>query len=1121
MRAVMTQAKTRASRMARAAGSGRLLLRATGRLIAPSGAAIDLEPKDALLLAYLAVEGPTPRVRLAELLWPDADEERARGNLRQRLLRLRRTTGIELVVGNPHAALAAGIGHDLDETCELLQGIASSQAGGLADWLEAQRERRRRARIAWLDAACTQAEVEGDLAAALAHAEALVALDPTSEHAHRRVMKLHYLLGDAAAALAAYQRCRQTLERELNAAPSAETEALRNSVGSALVAPASAPARRAVPLSVLRPPRLIGREAELAALQSAWDAAQPALVLGEAGLGKTRLVGDFAHAHGAVPVVAARPGDAQVVYALATRLLRQLPAEVTAALDAAVRKELARLLPEFGEAAPIGSEAERARFFNAVGAAVAAAAQRLDGLVIDDLHFADDASVELIRYVTASGPLRWLFAARPAEVGAQARELIEAMRRQSAGTVIELAPLTLPQLAEFIDSLGIDGLTGADSAPALLRQTGGNPLFVLETIRNWLAQHTAAGTAPALSAQRLPVASSMSSIVQRRIGRLSPDAIKLARCAAVAGQDFSAELAAHVLGVRPLDLADAWAELEAAQVFRDGAFAHDLIYEAALASVPPPIARELHGQIARFLVSRNAPASRLAEHWLAAGQQREALAALLRAASSARYQTMRVAEALRLYERAAEVAEGLGDHDACFEAIAAQIDTLMTMDRDQLADAPIERLLTHATTPRQMARARSLHAEILMHRGLLPQSIAEAQHAADLARAAGDEEAAVGALSTAAAAATQLNDAERAVRILRPLLPWTLEHASDDTRINVLGHLGVCLDNIDHQAEAQAMHQRAIEAAMRAQRHDQAVSALGNLAVSLLDVGRPRAALEAIARARSVAASYDVVKGAAFALNLFEGVAAAALRKYRTALAALDAARADVGHNALANAAASLHRACLWIHLGQYARAERELAQPTWAEPSSTWLEARRHQMLGRCAWWTGRKAEAHRHWEAAAARAPTGERAVLAAMIALDRALTQPFEDALHSARAVLDKAERLGHHGSVLAAQIRIATLACEHGDVSTALQAHAACRQVPEDVEPNDMYAGERWLAGVRALLAAGRREDAAEVVAEAVAAIERIARDDVPAEFRDSFLHRNPVNRELLTLATRLK
>ena len=51
----------------------------------------------------------------------------------------------------------------------------------------------------------------------------------------------------------------------------------------------------------------------------------------------------------------------------------------------------------------------------------------------------------------------------------------------------------------------------------------------------------------------------------------------------VAAPDFGIELAARVLGVRTLDLADPWAELEAAQVLRDGAFAHDLIYESALA----------------------------------------------------------------------------------------------------------------------------------------------------------------------------------------------------------------------------------------------------------------------------------------------------------------------------------------------------------------------------------------------------------------------------------------------------------------------------------------------------------------------------------------------------------
>ena len=54
-----------------------------------SGPPQALERKHAALLAWLWVEGPTPRSRLAGLLWPEASEERARGNLRQRLLKLR------------------------------------------------------------------------------------------------------------------------------------------------------------------------------------------------------------------------------------------------------------------------------------------------------------------------------------------------------------------------------------------------------------------------------------------------------------------------------------------------------------------------------------------------------------------------------------------------------------------------------------------------------------------------------------------------------------------------------------------------------------------------------------------------------------------------------------------------------------------------------------------------------------------------------------------------------------------------------------------------------------------------------------------------------------------------
>jgi DNA-binding SARP family transcriptional activator len=1096
----------------RAPSAGCLRLRGAGEFVSAAGAVVTLEPKDALLLAYLAAEGPTPRSRLAAMLWPEVDEARARGNLRQRLLRLRRATGVELVAGNPVATLAAGVAHDLDDNAEVLAALAPEQAGGFAEWMQVQRERRLRARIDRLDAACTQAQAEGDLAAALEHARALLALDPLSEHAHRRVMTLHYLRGDVAAALAAYEHCRQTLDRELAARPSRETETLRATFGNALAAASAPPARRVVPPTVLRPPRLVGREAEWAALQAAWEAAQIAAVLGEAGMGKTRLVTDFARAHGAAAIVSARPGDERIVYAVATRLLRQLPRQTVLALDAPLRKELARLLPELGEAAPISTEAERARFYNAVAAALAAAAARLDAVVVDDLHFADEASVELLQYLAADSRLHWLFAARGAEIGPHVQSWLASVRGKPGSVVLELAPLSLPQLAELIDSLGVDGLSGAEHAQALLRATGGNPLFVLETIRTWFTQ---GGHGEPV---RLPVAASVGGIMQRRIGRLSPEAVRLARCAAVAGQDFSAELAAHVLGVRTLDLADAWAELEAAQVFRDGAFAHDLIHEAVLASVPPPIARELHGEIAAFLAQRAIAPARLADHWLAAGRQREALEDLLRAAKSARYQSLRLAEAAEHYARAAEVAEALGDTGACFEALIAQLDTLISLDRARLDDRLIERLEAHATGAHQRARALSMRAQILLHRGWHAEAIAQGERAAELARAAGDEDLAAASLSDAAAAAALGGDAERAVRILRPLLAWAIEHARDETRINILGHLALCLDNTDQQAEAQAIHRRAIEAAMRARRYDEAVAAWGNLAISLIDVGKPREALEAIARARSVGAAFDVLKGNAFALGMFEGVAAAALRRYRLAISAFDGALAEVAHHAVGASALRVHRACLWVHLGQYARAQRELAPGAAAQALPAWLEARRQQMLGRCAWGSGRKDIAARHWEAAAASAPTGERAVLAAMIALDHTLVQPAAAALASAREVLARAEQLGHFGTALAARVRLAELALRHDDLETALQAVEALEQAPEDIEPNDLYAGERWLVAVRVLRAAGRHEQAARALKDAVATLERIARDDTPPEFCDSFLHRNPVNRELLALAT---
>jgi len=141
-----------------------------------------------------------------------------------------------------------------------------------------------------------------------------------------------------------------------------------------------------------------------------------------------------------------------------------------------------------------------------------------------------------------------------------------------------------------VDSLAVDGLQGAALAPALARHTGGNPQFVLETVKALLLANggdPGNTNAEAFASGQLPLPRTVGRLIHQRLRQLSPGALKLARLAAVAGQDLSPALAAHVLAQGILDLADPWAELEAAGVLRGNAFAHDLVSEGTLDTMPP------------------------------------------------------------------------------------------------------------------------------------------------------------------------------------------------------------------------------------------------------------------------------------------------------------------------------------------------------------------------------------------------------------------------------------------------------------------------------------------------------------------------------------------------------
>ena len=123
-------------------------------------------------------------------------------------------------------------------------------------------------------------------------AERLLVADPLHEDAVRQLMKLHYLAGQRSAALAAHDRFAAHSPPNSRApSPHAKPPSCcRRSARPSAPAPAL---RRDIPASVLRPPRLVGRDATLASQRAAWSGQRAFWLLGEAGLGKSRLLAEF------------------------------------------------------------------------------------------------------------------------------------------------------------------------------------------------------------------------------------------------------------------------------------------------------------------------------------------------------------------------------------------------------------------------------------------------------------------------------------------------------------------------------------------------------------------------------------------------------------------------------------------------------------------------------------------------------------------------------------------------------------------------------------------------------------------------------------------------------------
>jgi DNA-binding SARP family transcriptional activator len=1111
-----------------------LSLAATPRLDLADAGPRALAPLDAALLAWLALEGPTPRARLAQLLWPDKDAEAARNSLRQRLFQLRKTLGVDLVAGTATLTLADGVTHDLEDADTVLGEAAGEDLapGEFAAWLEQQRMRRRARVRRSLAELAQMAEQARDWDDALTHARELLAIDPLSEDAHRRVMRLHYLAGDRAAALLAFDRCERVLKDEVGTKPSAETMALLATIEAA--GHSAPPATQQVPAGILRPPRLVGREHELAQLGQGWQAGVVVALVGEAGIGKTRLLQEFAAGRPGIVQAAGRPGDAGVPFATLARLLRAAMAHGSAGMLASepapsTRRELARVLPELdsGFGAREAGEGQRLVLQRALSEMLAAQ-PGLQGLVVDDLHFADEASLEmlaaLIDAAEANPALRWTLAFRPAEAGSPVRSLHDGLVEQARLLPVAVAPLDVDQLTALVDSLSLPGVQGAALAPGLLKRTGGNPLFVLETLKQAWVDRTLAQLA---DAQRLPRPVTVGRMIERRVAQLSPAALALARAAAVAGVDFDIALAEHVLGVSALQFADALNELEAAQVMRGPQFAHDLVFEAVHASVPQAIARHLHARIAEWLEQHDGEPARVSRHWIDAGCEARALPWLAQAAEAAR-RALRPKEVIAFLETQSAIEASIGDRAAAFESLYAAAQELRSTDVDlQRGLAQCDRLDALAGNDAQRVKA-------LLERGLLHNWVRDPRIAcellqralAELERSGVRDEALTAEVHNALCVALQqVGRTHDALTHLRAALGWFDHHAGSHERAQAHGDLACLLDNLGRPDEALIHHRIALDQMRAAGDANNLSIACGNLACNRIDAGDLVAADQALLQAQQIIASHDGLEGGLPTLQVMRALVLCHLGRYGEALSqsqpAIDSSRRT---QPLLAQRLQLRLAQCWWHLGQWARVARAL-HATVPDDDGELLAVITHARL--------QLAYAREHPGARAEQATAldrlrrqcdhllaaGERPDLTLVLRIELAGADEPPTGLAELARVAQEAQRIGHLGTARAAHLRAAALAAR-GDVEHARsEALAALTLSDAGVCDTVTLPAELWLHAARALEAAGD-DRAGPVLEQGRRWVLDTAATQVPEPYRDGFLRRNAVNRDLLALAARL-
>jgi class 3 adenylate cyclase/tetratricopeptide (TPR) repeat protein len=511
-----------------------------------------------------------------------------------------------------------------------------------------------------------------------------------------------------------------------------------------------------------------------------------ALIAGEAGLGKTRLVDETAHEARARGMFVVR-GQCRDMEGVAPYLpfveaieygLTVTAREVFRSAMGEAGPEIARFVPRVRAAFPdlppplaLPSDQARHYMFESVCDFFARAAAIQPMLVVlEDLHWADQSTVQMLQSVAGrAGRSAFLILGTYRDVdlaaGHPMLRAIEHLARLPVTTRLSLKRLSAVEVAEILQSLA------GQKAPEMLVQlvfaeTEGVPFFVEEVYRHLAEERRLTDVAgnwlPQVEIGEIEVPETVRLVLGRRIDRIGETAQGVLTTAACIGRTFTFDFLAQVSDARDDDLLDALEESERARlvIAEEGrqprfVFAHEQIRQTLLGRLSFLRRQRLHLRVADALEKRHATtldehASELAWHLVQAGAGERAATWLHRVGVAAATR-LATPEALASFARAAELA---GPGPTRRSALRARGELLLGLFRGREAADDLEAATREAAEEKAAAEemeallrlGRAYYVVGLDHRPAIAQSLQALQRARDLAVQLGDRHAEARAL---------------------------------------------------------------------------------------------------------------------------------------------------------------------------------------------------------------------------------------------------------------------------------------------------------------------------------------------------------------------------------------